>query len=85
MLRKLKIFCQKPGCDVVDIFPWNCDLLGNGQIFAGKVWHLSTSCQQLHANDEHFSDYICCWQAKKQHWLKNNIARVPEVELSIHT
>jgi hypothetical protein len=40
-LRKLKPFCQKPGCDVVDTLPWNlafCAKQNFGQInFGGKL------------------------------------------------
>jgi hypothetical protein len=39
-LRKLKPFCQKPGCDVVDTLPWNlafCAKQNFGQILEGKL------------------------------------------------
>jgi hypothetical protein len=39
-LRKLKPFCQKPGCDVIDTLPWNLAFCGKqnfGQILEGKL------------------------------------------------
>jgi hypothetical protein len=39
-LRKLKPFCQKTGCDVVDTLPWNlafCAKQNFGQIMEGKL------------------------------------------------
>jgi hypothetical protein len=39
-LRKLKPFCQKPGCGVVDTLPWNlafCAKQNFGQILEGKL------------------------------------------------